>query len=146
MKNLLFVLTGILFLISCESNPYVTSSIEMNMGACFGACPVYKITISGDGTVSYDGQKNVPKMGEYNKQLSPEETKTLFDAFAASNFFAFEEEYMSNISDLPTTFISFQNGGKSKKIKDYYGAPDELDALEHRVEEIVNSTEWTKVE
>lgn len=146
MKKLLFVLTGLLFLISCESNPYATSSIEMSMGACFGACPVYEITINGDGAVSYNGKQHTSKIGAHHKQLSPEVTKTLFDAFATSNFYTFEDEYTSNISDLPTTFISFNHSGKSKKIKDYYGAPDELDALENRVTEIANSTGWTKSE
>lgn len=146
MKNLFILCAVLLSLTACESNPYTTSSIEMDAGACFGSCPVYEITINGDGAVKYVGKENTPKMGEYNKQLSPEATKTLFDAFSTSNFFTFEDEYTSTISDLPTTNISFNHSGKSKKIKDYYGAPEELDALEKMVEDVANSTGWTKKE
>jgi len=148
MKYLsLIFFTAILFLVSCgESNPYADSVIEMNTTPCFGACPEYDITIKGDGTATYVGKRHAPRAGEYTKQLPVEETRALFDAFAAVDFFAFEEKYTSNISDLSTTFISFSHNGQSKKIEDYYGAPDELDKLENRVEAIAKSEGWKKAE
>lgn len=148
MKQILFLgLIGILCLTACEqnSNPYADSTIEMNTTPCFGACPEYDIIIKGDGTANYVGKRHAPRAGKFTKQLSPEETKALFDAFAAVNFFDFEDEYTSTISDLSTTYISFSHDGQSKKIKDYYGAPDELDKLENRVEEIAKSDGWKKI-
>lgn len=146
MKNLAFLFFAVLFLISCESNPYANSVIEMNTTPCFGACPEYDITINGTGLATYNGKRYAPRAGNFTKQLTAEETKTLFDAFVAADFFAFEDEYTSTISDLPTTFISFSHEGQTKKIKDYYGAPDKLDDLENRVEAIGKSEGWEKME
>ena len=106
MKKFSYLLLGFLFLISCESNPYASSIIEMNTTPCFGACPEYDITINGNGLANYEGKAYAPREGKYTKQLSADETKVLFDAFSAANFFAFEDEYTSNISDFPTTYVS----------------------------------------
>jgi hypothetical protein len=45
------------------------------------------------------------------------------------------------MSDLPTTFIYYNNGKQALKITDYYGAPDELKALEKLIEEFIDTLE-----
>lgn len=138
------IVLGSLSVMSCESNNYADSVIEMNTTPCFGACPVYDITIKGDGTVLYDGKQYAHREGKHTKQLTKVETKDLFDAFVAANFFEFEDKYTSNISDLSTTYISFTHDGQTKKIEDYYGAPDALDNLENKIIALAKSDGWEK--
>jgi len=45
-------------------------------------------------------------------------------------FLILKKEYTSNITDLPSTIVTFSINGQEKKIVDYYGAPDKLKELE----------------
>lgn len=147
MKNLILLsFFAILFLTNCEAPaPYADSKIEMTKTACFGACPDYDISIDGNGIALFEGRQHAPRKGSYQLNIGQEKAKTIFDAFQNANFWAFEDEYTSNISDLPTTFLTFSHDGKSKKIKDYYGSPDELKALEKMLEELVDEDGWGEV-
>ena len=116
--------------------------IEMSKTACFGKCPVYTISIDGKGNAVYTGKQNVDKIGEYKKTFSAEEVNALIDAFEKSNFWDYEDEYTEKVTDVPTTYISYTRGTKTKKIKDYFGAPDSLKKLENAVEALANAEGW----
>ena len=111
---------------------------------CRGKCPVYTITIYGDGRAVYAGKKNVDKIGPYEKKLEKSQITELVKAFNDANFFEFKDEYTSKITDLPTTYTTFTTNDKTKQIRDYYGAPEELKKLEKMVEDIANSEGWKK--
>ncbi len=121
---------------------YPNALIEMTKTACFGRCPEYTINLDGKGNGLYKGIKNVDKIGNYEKNFSAEEVNGLITAFEKAKFWDFEDEYTAKVTDLPTTYISFTKGSQSKKIKDYYGAPATLKALEKAVEELANSAGW----
>ncbi|MEZ4932349.1 MAG: DUF6438 domain-containing protein [Saprospiraceae bacterium] len=139
----------VLLVASCEPpDPYLydaTATIELKKDPCFGFCPVYSIKIDGKGNATYDGQKNVEKVGTWYQTLSPEETNDLFDAFENADFWQFENEYTAQVTDLPTTWVTFILDEKNKTIKDYYGAPEGLKKLESMVEAIVENEEnWSQ--
>jgi hypothetical protein len=147
--TLIIAATLSLFVHSCKPpgsiEKFENSRIGMKKTECYGTCPVYEITISGSGKALYEGKKHVKKTGKFEKQLSPKETLKLFCAFEASNFTDFRQEYTDEVTDLPTTFLSFTHRGFSKTIKDYYNAPIELKKLEKMVEEVADSEGWTAV-
>lgn len=145
---------------ACNANkktaeaPVLSAKIEENKeekvfflkrGACFGTCPIFKLTIYSTGKAIYEGENHVEKLGQFEKNIGEEKLKALIKAFNAANFFEFEDEYTSDITDFPTTYIEFTQDGKSKKIKDYYGAPESLKALEKKLDAIANSEGWEKV-
>jgi len=148
MKNLLLLVAFLLFTAAeCSKKKYrfpADATIEMSKTGCYGRCPIYDIKIDGKGNVFFSGKRFVNKEGERKKQLSAEATNNLFKAFIDSNFWNFEDEYTENVSDLPTTYLSLSNGGKSKKVTDYYGAPDALKRLEKLVENVANSDGWVR--
>lgn len=114
----------------------------MTKTACYGKCPVYKITIQGNGKAIFEGQKNVDKIGKYEKLFSKEEIENLIKKFEEVKFFEFKDEYSAKVTDLPTTYLEFTHKGQTKKIKDYYDAPTELKNLEKMIESIANSSGW----
>lgn len=115
--------------------------------ACFGECPVYIMKIYKNGLVEYNGEMFVEKEGLYEKTISEQKVKELIAKFNDAAFFSFEDEYTTNITDLPTTFTTFNHDGKSKKIKNYHGAPDELKELESELRKIAESDDgWKKIE
>jgi hypothetical protein len=153
MKSICFLL--IIISLGCASSKQHNAAapkkikkglIEMSKTVCFGKCPAYKITINEKGEVNYEGQRNVEKIGNYKKQLTPSATDSLFTEFINSDFWAFKDEYTAMVTDLPTTYLSFTLEEKTKKITDYVGAPEKLKMLEGFVEQIANSNEgWEKI-
>jgi hypothetical protein len=121
-----------------------THYIELKKDPCFGFCPVYKIKITGDGKAVYNGKKNVEKEGVWYRTLSAEQTKALFKAFEEADYWSFRDEYTAQVTDLPTTWTTFSLGEKNKTIKDYYGAPKELKALEEMVAQIAEEEDGWK--
>lgn len=141
-------------LVGCCKKTVKTSASEMKDSVsivyqktqCYGRCPAYTMTINNDGKVLFEGEANVDKIGKFSLQLSPEEIDTLIIEFGKAHFFELEDRYYKNLTDLPTTFITYTRGEKTKKITDYYGAPKRLKVLEAKIEEIVEKKGWQKVE
>ncbi len=146
MKNLMLLSALAFTFVACDPYHYEAASmIEMKKDPCFGFCPVYVFQVNGKGNATFKGERNVSKEGEWTRNLSPEETNALFAAFEKSNFEAFQDEYTDQVTDLPTTWVTFKHGSIDKTIKDYYGAPEELKALEKLVEAIAETDDgWIK--
>jgi hypothetical protein len=147
MKLKMLTLAGIAsLLLACNPQRYDAQSfIEMKKEPCFGLCPVYTIKIDGSGQAVFSGERNVKKIGNFKKTLTPDEVSALFMAFENGKFQDFKEEYTDQVSDQPTTYLTFQHGGNRKTVKDYFGAPTELKELEKLVELIAESEDgWVQ--
>ena len=120
--------------------------ISLERTACHGTCPIYKLTISGDGNVIYQGQDFVQVEGEQTASLSPAQIKDLVTAFEQANFFTLTDYTHEDTTDSPTVITSITLNGKTKTVHHYYGdssAPQELFDLESKIDEITNSKQWT---
>ena len=144
MKKYLYLLAFAVLFAACDPYHYGESTfIELKKDPCFGVCPVYSFKLDGKGNASFTGTRNVPKQGNWTRILSPEATNSLFKAFEQSNFAQFQDEYTAQVTDLPTTWVTFNNGVINKTIKDYYGSPEALKNLEKLVETIAEEdTGW----
>ena len=73
MKNLFFLL---ITLYSCQFTykPYEyqqkKSFISLQKKSCYGKCPIYEIEIFENGSLIFNGKKNVEKIGVYNSKLT----------------------------------------------------------------------------
>lgn len=148
MKNilLLFFCISIIGCKSIQLPPAEEAIIIMKKTPCMGSCPEYELMIFGNRIVVIDAKQHLDIKGRYVSELSEERFEELINKFEESDFFAFEDEYTSNITDLPTTFVTFRTDGKEKKIMDYHGAPEELKALEKAVHELIVELEWEEIE
>ena len=146
MKNIHLILSFTTLLAACNPYHYDDSSyIEMKKDPCFGFCPVYTFKVDGAGKATFNGDRNVDKEGAWARTLPPGQTNALFKAFEDGNFWDFKDEYTDQVTDLPTTYTTFSHRGQTKKIKDYYGAPEELKTLEKLLEDIAETKEgWVQ--
>ena len=158
----LFLLCSFMLMAACTlsipvgQNPtstYPDLLISMEKRPCFGKCPVYKLTIDGNGDVFYEGEINVAVNGKRNTRINSEQIDALVTAIEKSNFFLLEDKYRVPATDLPSIVLSITLNGHSKSIWHYGtlecngnldGAPKELCELENKIEEIVNSDQWVK--
>lgn len=118
--------------------------MQLERTACMGPCPVDRLTVYTDGRLEYEGSENAPRAGRYRGQLSEAEQKQLVAKFEAANFFSFQDSYVATVSDLPTKYLTYWQGSRSKRIRDYAGAPDALKALEAELITLIKADRWQK--
>ena len=121
-------------------------TITLERTACFGTCPIYKLTITGNGSVVYEGRDFVEVKGEQTSQISTAQVQELVTAFEQADFLALTDYMEQKVTDLPSAITSITIGGQTKTVNHYYGddsAPQQLTDLESKIDEIVNSKQWT---
>lgn len=148
MKGYLAILL-VLITLGCSKPPQKESTekvLSIRKTECYGSCPTYNLDIFADGYAEIEVINNLDlENGKYAAKLKTEDFNELLGKFRSSSFFDFEDQYMGNVTDLPTTYIYFSDGGNSKEIQDYYGAPDELKELEKSLENLVLELKWKQI-
>src|SRR5262245_10081477 len=103
---------------SPPADPHPLVTLTRQAGG-WGQGPAYEVRISADGTVHYEGQKNVGVIGTRTKTLTPQQVEQLVSAFDAAGYFSLEDHYESGPSDNAWTITSFTRGGRTKKVEHY---------------------------
>ena len=135
---------------ACKSHKKVTEKITENtvtsisqpiftleMTPCYGTCPSYKVVVFENDSLTYEGMRHVAKEGKMSRQLPKGTVNQLIEKFRQANFFKFQHQYTSNMSDFPTIYLSFTDRGITKKVRDYYKAPESLKHLETLISDLV---------
>jgi hypothetical protein len=104
-----------------------SDSISYETGPCFGACPVFKVSVSPDGTGTFEGRQHTAVTGERSFRLSPEQ----YRAFAAhlaplrpaeGSVRLSGEACAQMATDLPSAGVTwFSQIGNSQNYYFYYG-------------------------
>ena len=135
--------------------------ITLKRGACYGPCPIYKLMISADGTVVYEGQRYVKTAGVAKSRIDQEKLRRLISEFENMDYFSMDDSYGAITlitdssqkrcpefsTDKASATTSIRMNGKSKSVYHYYGCEGldrlkELTALENKIDEIANSKQW----
>jgi len=127
-------------------NTFSDLMITMERTACHGTCPVYKLSIQGNGDVTYNGQDFVQVKGKQTAGLSLVQIQDLVSAFEQAKFFTLRDYTHEDTTDSPSAITSITLNGKTKTVNHYYGdnsAPQGLFDLESKIDEITNSRQWT---
>jgi len=121
-----------------------TLLIELERTACFGTCPVYTVSIAGDGTVHYTGTQFVKIAGTHSWKIDPAAVKALAAEIEKAGFFDMKDEYTALVTDHPTTYTTVTLGGRHKRVKDYFGPPPALKAIEDRIDEVAGVRRYVR--
>jgi hypothetical protein len=135
-----------------QSKPF---EMTLERTQCYGSCPAYKVSIRSDGTVNYEGKEFVRVKGLQSSTVGSEAALKVLNQFMKVKYLSLKDSYRSIknpdgtesfVTDLPTRFTSLTVDGKKKSVEDYVGAPEELVALENRIDEVTNSRKWVFVD
>src|SRR4029077_12376057 len=107
--------------------------ISLERTACFGACPIYTVTITGDGQVTFNGRRFVRVTGEQHGTASMADVAHLAAMVEAGHFSCLQDAYRARVTDLPSQIITLERGGQTKTVTDYGG---EMIGMPHAVREI----------
>jgi Domain of unknown function (DUF6438) len=129
---------------SQPTSPPVTMTLERT--ACFGFCPIYKLTIYGNGKVVYEGKRFVKVTGTRTTTISQAAVRKLIAEFQKINYFQLQDNYTGGHTDAPSAITSLTMGKRRQKTVNHYlaspNAPTQLTELEKTIDTVVNSQQW----
>ena len=134
--------------VASPAEPQSMSNVQIRLsrGACFGFCPVYEVTISGNGDVHYEGRNFVNVVGERTATIPSEDVARLLARFDEVGFHHLRDSYRARISDLPTQSITLTRNGQTKTVVDYGGVdagmPREVRELEAEIDRVAGTAQW----
>lgn len=130
------------------SAPAPDASVTLERSVCYGFCPAYAVTIYGDGRVAYEGRQFVRVSGAQSGQADPAEVAALFAMIEDANFFALNDAYRANITDLPEYSVTVRQGGRSKTVVDYVGRaagmPEAVTLIENEIDRVAGTRQWVE--
>jgi hypothetical protein len=119
--------------------------ITLQRSRCFGICPVYNLSIYGNGTVLYEGIANVNSTGTRISNISENQVRQLLSDFKKIDYFSLNETEIAShvVYDAPVCTTSLTINGKTKTIHHYETVePESLTALENTIDAVANSSQW----
>lgn len=129
------------------------AAVTLERTPCFGGCPVYRISVTREGVVSYEGRARVRHVGAASKRIKPDRVAALLSELERGGYFSFAPRYTPAdpacgryATDSPTAITSVSMDGRTHRIEHDYGcgaAPGGLVVLERKIDEALGSLEWT---
>ncbi|HVN20388.1 MAG TPA: DUF6438 domain-containing protein [Dongiaceae bacterium] len=90
--------------------------IELSRGPCFGACPVYNVTVHSDGNVEFDGRENVRVKGTQTSQITSAQFSEILNILRRVSFWDLEDRAFSWCFDTPSVAITVKANGREKRV------------------------------
>ena len=158
----LLSLFAIVVLFSCQTQKSESkySTIEYEAGACFGFCPIYKMTIQADRTAVLEAEHFNFSKGTSKDEFSKEREGTFTATIKEADYQKLvsllndldvknlKDQYGSeNVSDLPTSYLRIKLAdGTSKNTEDYgKRGSEKLRKVYQFFEELKQNQQWNKV-
>ena len=114
--------------------------IILERTACYGTCPIYSVTIDGDGNVTYEGTQFVKTLGVQMYNIPQSSVEELVALVYQTNYFSLNDRYEFSATDLPTVITTVRIGDDTKTVENYGGAgPDRLSDVEAKIDELTDS-------
>lgn len=144
MLRLTQIIVLMAILVGCNTvknaqEPQQHDHITYSRFECFGKCPVFKMEVTEEGQMTFEGTKHVEALGNHHGKALHEDYLTLNKLFLESKFDQFSTSYLSTISDLPKIEIQFNNHTVIFHEKE---APEELKAILKQLEKMRSETHW----
>src|SRR6266550_2811445 len=134
--------------------------ITLERSGCYGTFPIYKLAISADGTVTFEGRQFVKVKGIVKGNISLEKLRQLIAQFDKAKYFSLHDKYETAKdgcpdiwTDMPTAITSIRINRRVKSISHYHGCqidpgqspyPKRLTVLENQIDDIVGTQQWIR--
>jgi hypothetical protein len=125
--------------------------ISFERTSCYGNCPAYKLTIKGDGTVTYEGIRDVKTVGKNSGTLTEGDLRAILKALDDANFLTIGDTVgqkctCGECTDMPSAKISVTGAGLDHTVDHYHGcrcATKSLWEAEDAIDKILKTEQWT---
>lgn len=130
------------FLYIPQTPPENLTDVEiiLERTACYGTCPIYTVSILGNGSATYQGEQFVKTLGVQKYGIPVNDVEELVALIYQKNYFSLKDRYEVGATDLPTIITTVRVGDKIKSVENYGGAgPAQLHEIEQKIDELSNS-------
>jgi Domain of unknown function (DUF6438) len=129
-----------------------TVAVRLERGPCFGRCPEYVVEILDDGTVRFEGKKNVASTGAKRSTIAVTAVRALQQQFTTAGFAALDSAYVEGakgcgryLPDGPRTVLGARGSTSMKSVQHDAGctsAPRVLQTLAAQVDSVARTSAW----
>jgi hypothetical protein len=140
---------------SCVAEPL--REVTLVRTGCYGTCPYYRVTLSSDGRVVYDGRAHVSTKGIRKKKIDLAAFETVWAKIEEIGFWDLEDSYTRMVTkmpdgrvqtteafDLPEKRITVVDRTLKKTVINYFGGPKNLEELELLIDQVANISGWVR--
>lgn len=128
--------------------------VALRRSGCFGRCPSYRVSVDGDGTVRFVGERFTAAVGEQNGRIALAAVMQLRAELRSAPFSLLDGRYTpsdprcgSAATDMASVDITIIDRGSQRHITHYLGcanAPAALRALAQAIDDATGSARWVK--
>jgi len=126
--------------------------VTLERTPCMGMCPTYKVTIRGDGVVTWNGIANVAASGERTGRVTRKQLGELDRTLAAIRFFDLDDQgnlpsprtfKFSMCTDTSHAIVTAKRGAKQHRVDDpQCGGELVVEQLELVIDRLANTRRW----
>lgn len=110
--------------------------VELKTGACFGYCPVFRLTVRQNGQVEYEGFQFAERQGLDSFQLTEPELKRLREKVKQVNLWQYPDRIQSEVVDAPSAVLRVFQDGQIKSVTGSIDRPAPLLELEDLLKDL----------
>ena len=141
--TILILLSGLAF---CKTGQKAaagrTPMVELKTGACFGYCPVFRLTVRNNGLVEYEGYNFAERLGRDSFQLQPNELERLRKKVAQVNLWQYPDHIKSEVVDAPSATLRVFKEGQTKSVVGSIDRPAPLLELEDMLKDMAEAHDF----
>jgi Domain of unknown function (DUF6438) len=129
------------------------AAVTLYRSPCSSRCPVYSVSVTPEGMLTYRGTDNVFRLGIERARVSPAEVERLVRELEGAGYFLLPDRYRPSepvcgryVPDSPTVITTLRVGRRIKQIEHDHGcggAPMSLRVMESRIDEALGTGRWT---
>ena len=129
------------------------AAVTLYRSPCLSRCPVYTVSVTPDGEVTYSGTEGVRRLGVVRARVPPTQVAALLRELEGAGYFLLADRYRPSepvcgryVPDGPTVITTLRVRQRSKRIEHDHGcggAPMALRVMESRIDEALGTGRWT---
>jgi hypothetical protein len=112
---------------------------------CFGACKAYRLHVYRSGYATYEGRVNVELEGMHEARIGRDTLDAILREADRIGFFALDDVYDSQVTDLPSTIIHIALDKRDKRVLGRVGTPAKFKAFTEYIEELLVPMSWKPI-
>lgn len=119
--------------------------IDLERTACFGTCPIYRVSLFRGGRAEWRGVRYTERTGDFEGKVNIFDYGKLCYLLKKFGFDQLPRSFTANWTDSPTFIVTVATGQGTKAVSDYSGIePIELWAVQQTIDAVSERIQWTR--
>jgi len=116
-------------------------------GPCFGKCPQYEAMIYRSGYATFNGERNVSRLGKWESRLDDGQISLLKSMLKDYGADRWDSAYVNKyLADFPVLFLWAPQNGVSRRILiNHEAPPEEITGFARELDRLLSGLIWLKV-